>query len=81
MRLLRWTVVLWLLAAAAFTSAALIDVMSNLHWGYEPKDIWIGLLMIAFGGAFWVFATIMGEIVLSISRRLYGPEPAGPPEG
>lgn len=37
--------------------------------------------MVVFGCAFWVFATIVDNVVLAISRRMYGPEPNGPTEG
>lgn len=79
--ILRWTLVLWLLAGLTFTSAAIFDVVGNLGWGYETKDVWVGLLMIVLGGAFWAFATLITHVVLGISRRLYGPEPDGPTEG
>ena len=81
MRMLRWFMILWLTGFAALTGAAAIDVVAHVGWGYEAKDIWDGLLMIVFGCAFWVFATIINHVVLGISRRLYGPEPAGPTEG
>lgn len=81
MRMLRWFMILWLIGFAALTGAAAIDVIAHVGWGYEAKDIWDGLLMIVFGCAFWVFATIINHVVLGISRRLYGPEPAGPTEG
>lgn len=80
-RMLRWGIMLWLLAVAAFTGAAVLDVIAHLGWGYEPRDIWGGLLMMAFGCAFWVFATFVNHVVLAVSRRLFGPEPAGPIEG
>ena len=79
--LLRWGVTLWLIAVLAFTAAAAFDVIANLGWGHEPRNIWIGLLMAAGGCAFWVFATTVSNVVLAISRRLYGPEPMGPAEG
>ena len=80
-RMLRWTVVLWLLAVAAFTSAAIVDVIAKVGWGYEAKDIWGGLLMLVLGCAFWGVATLVNRVVLGISRRLHGPEPTGPTEG
>ena len=79
--MLRWTVILWLTAVVALTGAAVLDIVADLGWGYEAKDVWGGLLMVVFGGAFWVFATVVNHVVLAISRRLYGTEPAGPPEG
>ena len=79
-RMLRWSVILWLLAMAALTIVAGLDVLANLGWGYEARDIWGGFLMMVFGCAFWVFATFINHIVLAISRRLFGPEPAGPTE-
>ena len=79
--MLRWTVFLWLLAVAAFTVAAIVDVIAKLGWGYETKDIWGGLLMLVLGCAFWGFATLANHVVLAISRRLHGPEPAEPIEG
>lgn len=80
-RRLRWFAVLWLTTIVGLTAAAWLDVAAKLGWGYEPKDIWGGLLMIVFGGLFWVFANLVNDLVLAISRRLYGPEPAGPTEG
>lgn len=80
-QMLRWTVVLWLMAVVAFTGAAVLDVVANLGWGHEAKDIWGGLLMAIFGCAFWGLATVVNHVVLAISRRLYGPEPTGPTEG
>ena len=77
---LRWTIILWLLAVLAFTGSAILDVVGHFGWGYEARDIWAGLLMIVFGGAFWAFATFITHVVLGISRRLYGPEPDGPTE-
>lgn len=79
-RMLRWTVVFWLILAAAFTAAAAADVLLNLGWGYEARDVWGGLLMMAFGCGFWLFATFINHVVLAYSRRLFGPEPTGPAE-
>lgn len=79
-RILRWAMVLWLIAVVGFTTAAAFDVIADLGWGYEARDIWGGLLMVAFGCAFWAFATLVNHMVLTISRRLYGPEPTGPTE-
>ena len=79
--ILRWIMVLWLLAVLAFTSTAIFDVVGDLGWGYETKDVWAGLLMVVLGGAFWAFATLISHVFLGISRRLYGPEPDGPMEG
>jgi hypothetical protein len=78
--MLRWMTILWLLAFAWITGAAALDLIWNLGWGHEPRDIWGGLLMMVFGCAFWVFATFINHVVLSVSRRLFGPEPAGPTE-
>lgn len=78
---LRWIIVLWLLAVLAFTGSAVLDVVGRFGWGYEAKDVWVGLLMIVLGGAFWAFATLILSVVLGFSRRLYGPEPEGPTEG
>lgn len=79
-RMLRWSMVLWLLGVAALTSAATADAIGKLGWGYATKDIWGGLLMLVFGCGFWVLATFVNYIVLAISRRIYGPEPSEPPE-
>lgn len=81
MRMLRWFMILWLTGFSAVIGAAAIDVIAHVGWGFEAKDIWGGLLMIVFGCAFWVLATIINHVVLGISRRLYGPEPGGPTEG
>ena len=78
---LRWTIILWLLAVLAFTGSAIVDVVGDFGWGYEAKDVRAGLLMIVFGGVFWAFATLIVRVVLGISRRLYAPEPDGPTEG
>lgn len=79
--MLRWFTIVWLLAISAFTLTAVLDVVGGGDRGHEAKDIWIGLLMLAFGGVFWVFATIIGHVVLGVCRRLYGPDPGGPMEG
>lgn len=77
----RWIAVLWLVVVLTITGAAIVDLVWDLGWGYQPKDVWVGLMMVIFGGAFWSFATFIAHVVLGISRRLYGPEPEGPTEG
>lgn len=78
--MLRWFTIVWLLAVSAFTLVATLDVVGGGGRGHEAKDVWIGLSMLAFGCAFWVFATIIGRVVLGVCRRLYGEDPGGPPE-
>lgn len=73
--------VLWLVFVLAMTGAGIFDVVWDFGWGYKAKDVWGGLLMLALGGAFWAFATLIAHVLLAISRRLYGPEPEGPTEG
>jgi hypothetical protein len=79
-RSLRRITILWLAAFAVLTAAACLDVAAKLGWGHEAKDVWGGLLMIVFGGLFWVFANLVNDLILAISRRFYGPEPTGPTE-
>ena len=79
-RVLRWMMVLWVGVFACVTGAAALDRIVDLGWGYEAKDVWGGLLMMAFGCGFWLFATFINHVVLAFSRRLFGPEPTGPAE-
>ena len=80
-RIIHWGVVLWLVVASGLSAVATLDVFTNRGWGYGTKDIWAGFLMDLFGLALWVFATAVNNLVLAISRRVYGPEPTGPIEG
>ena len=77
----RWIVGLWLLFVGAWTSAALLDVMVGLGWGYKAGDVWFGLLLAAGGCAVWLFTAAVGRVAMAIARRRYGPEPEGPLEG
>lgn len=79
-RVLRWMMVLWVGVFACVTGAAALDLIVDLGWGYEAKDVWGGLLMILGGCAVWAFATAVNHLGLAMSRRLFGPEPSGPLE-
>jgi hypothetical protein len=79
-RLLRFFLILWFTLVAAFTAAAALDLLLDVGWGYTMSDVRAGTGMIAFGCLFWLFARAIMAINLSISRRVYGPEPADPPE-
>jgi hypothetical protein len=67
--------VLWFGVVGLITLSAAVDVIARLGWGYQAKDIGLGLLMIAVGGlaipVFWV----VKSLVASITRGIYRPEP------
>lgn len=67
-----------LLGGAVLTLSAALDVIIDLGWGFRPGHAWIGLLIILFGGVFWLFARLISGLGLTLIRRLYGPEPDGP---
>ncbi|MFN3943943.1 MAG: hypothetical protein ACK4K7_03305 [Allosphingosinicella sp.] len=74
-RFLNWSVFLWSTIFATLALAGTIDQVFGIGWGFSPRDVLVLLGFIAFGGVFWVFATLIAKINLRYIRHTYGPEP------
>ena len=68
--------VLWLLGVGAITLSAAADVVGHLGWGYHPRDVLGGMLMMAFGCTAIPFFVLVHALVTEATRAIYGPEPA-----
>lgn len=64
-----------MLAVTLFSCAAAADLVFGLGWGYEPKDLGIGLAMVLFGGLMLLFFRFIERATLAIARSIHGPEP------
>jgi hypothetical protein len=73
--------IFWVGCVATLTGSAALDVLGHFGWGFHPKDVWGGLLMLAFSVPMWGVFWLIQQIVSAGTRFWYGPEPteASPP--
>jgi hypothetical protein len=77
-RFLRYFTWAWLIVFCSLAAVATLDVLVDVGWGYTMGDVWTFVAFAAGGCFIWLFSRAVLSLVLGISRRVYGPEPAEP---
>lgn len=63
----------WMLVALGIVGSAIVDVVFNLGWGYQPRDALFGLLFIPAGCLIMTFIWAIHRLVGGLNHVFFGP--------